>query len=460
MYEKDVLKEMLYEAMIIGDDIAYIDMYNKYKVKYDFIKNYSLLIGTNELQHSNFYKSIIGQIHTKKYFDSFTKDGKKIYLVNPLSDYKNLLYISEDFKKEPYVDHTIFLDNQAVNMFVRFFDKKIQNDFVDTQIKYGLDLNYLLYVLEDYVNPHHRNFKPNMTFEKIYKLDVINHLNKEVFNNTGEILIDIKRIQSHGFQTVDMLVEDRKSYCTHFIDQHKYNLQLQTQIINESTVKYYFDENFKEVDINQVLGDYYLIFGFVIKIIIENWKNISIENKLNNLYDSMVTKGRVFKHLLEFAYRYFNNNHIYSDFFKYDKKMTYDNIIQLTHNISWDIFLYSISLHFISSPRKRFENIQADFGIGQFVTKDTPLFKSYISGYDRKIFLIKKSKIGNTHDVINSPSSTTEKVEVILNEYNMQNIKKIQILKNKNFNLFKKYPYQIALLFCEQMKSELKLNYL
>jgi len=144
MYEKDVLKEMLYEAMIIGDDIAYIDMYNKYKVKYDFIKNYSLLIGTNELQHSNFYKSIIGQIHTKKYFDSFTKDGKKIYLVNPLSDYKNLLYISEDFKKEPYVDHTIFLDNQAVNMFVRFFDKKIQNDFVDTQIKYeNIRLNNL-----------------------------------------------------------------------------------------------------------------------------------------------------------------------------------------------------------------------------------------------------------------------------------------------------------------------------
>lgn len=185
-------------------------------------------------------------------------------------------------------------------------------------------------------------------------------------------------------------------------------------------------------------------------------KNISIEEKVSNLFHEMILNGRNFKHILEFAYDYFDDDRKVNQFFNYNSNWTYNKTIIETYNKSWDIFLYSMTQQFITNPRNRFSNKKADFGVSFFLTKDNKFYKSYVDGYKKKVFVINESIDDRPFSTMNEPTKRSVKVENIMNSYYEKNMDYIMRLKQKRAKLSQKSLYAVSIIFKEQMERELK----
>jgi len=456
-----MLTNNIEEEYILGDMIKcllnstknseYELIYNTFKSKYEFIKNYSFIIGTNDETKSDFYTTILSTLNSKKFYDY---DGKEITVEHHFSSYKNILYFTDKPKNKIYIDSSVYLDSNSANIFERFYKQNIPNDFIDFKINNNIDLNYLPYMMEDYINPHHNKKNIKRTLEKIKIIEIINNLDISSFKKNGILEEDKLLLQKYGFNDIDELLEDKIFYFNTFIDkmQHKYKK------INLKNSKYFMYQSDNKFDIYSILSEYYLIFGYILKILIEKRKTLSVEDKVENLFHEMVCNGRNFKHILEFSYDYFDDDRKVNLFFNYDNKWSYKQIIEETYNKAWDIFLYFITQQFITNPKKRFENSKADLGISFFLTKDNKFYKTFVDGYRKKIFIINETLKHRPFNTINEPTKRSKKVEQIMMNYYEKNENNFEKLKIKRGKLAQKYQYSMSIIFKEQMERELK-NY-
>jgi hypothetical protein len=450
--EQLILGDMVQELVQSTKNYDYNRIYNKYKSKHDFIKNYSLIVGTDDETGSDFHTNILSEINSKKFYDS---DESEITVEHHFSNYKNILYFTNEFKEKVNHDSSIFVDSNSINMFERFYNKKISNNFIDFKLKHNIDLNYLPYMMEDYINPHHKKKNPQRTLEKIRIFEIINNLDIENFQKRNNLSENLNLLNQHGFKSIDELIEDRIFYFNHFIDklQHQYN---KIQLCNSH---YYTFQSNNKLDIYSILSEYYMIFGYILKILIEKRKDISTEEKVKNVFHQMVLNGRNFKHILEFSYDYFDDDRKVNQFFNYNNNWSYEQTITETYNKTWDIFLYSMTQNFITNPRHRFNKQTVDFGVSFFLTKDNKFYRSFVDGYMKKVFIINESINGRPFVTINEPTDRSQKVEQIMNNYYDINMDKLMKLKLKRGKLSHKHQYSISILFKEQMEREFKIAY-
>lgn len=447
--EQIILGEMIEKIMNSSTNEEYITIYNFYKMKYKFINNYSLLIGTNDATYADFHLGILSELNSKNFLNS---DNSKLIVNHHFADYNNLLYLTKKPKDEVKYDGSVFIDSNAMNIFESFYNQSTTSEFIKFKIDNNIDLNYLPYILEDYINPHHKRKNPEKTFKKITILEIINNLDKKYYLQNNKFQIDDDLLKQNGFNSLDELIEDKKFYFQHFIDKKKHKYK-KIYLNNSSYFTYQSKQKF---DIYSYLSDFYFIFGHILDILIEKNKDISIEKKVQNILHNMILNGRLLKQILEFAYDYFEDETKVNKFFNYDMTWDYEKIVQATYNNAWDIFLYSSSQNFITNPINKYRAEKADLGISFFLTNDNKFYSSFAKGYMKKLFIINESIGGRPFSVMNEPTNRSNKVEEIINNYYNSNYDYLINIKNRRGKLLRKNKlYSISILFKEKMEYEL-----
>lgn len=444
IYEKEILSEFIQKIIQTESNREIVHIHFDYNQKYDFIKNYSLIVGTNDDEGSDFCVGILSKLNQKKFYDT---DKNEIFVEHNFSQYKNVLYLSGEIKKQVIVGSSVFIDSNSINMFERFYNTQVLNDFIEFKYNYNIDMNYLPYILEDYVNPHNKSKKTDKTLSKIKIFEIVNNLEYDDFIKTGTISENKILLIKNGYANIDELVEERLFYWTHFIEK---NIAQNVQLNDSNT---FVSE--QKLDINLFLSDYYFIYAFLIKAVIEHSKNIPIEEKIINFYHEMILNGRIFMHLLEFIYDYFSNQSNINQFMNYDNSWTCDRIFLETHNKAWDIFLYYKASQ---STITNFGENNSDFNVSFFLTKDRKFYTNYVKGYKNKVYLINESNIERPFVVANEPTERSEAVRKILSSY-LDNNQDIQNLKERRWKLCEKYKYSMGQLFKQKMEMEFKNNY-
>ena len=457
VYEQEVLGDMIEEIMSASTNGSYQKTYEQYKLKYEFVKGYSLIIGSDDEEGAEFYRTILAELNRQTFYDA---ENREIIVEHPFSNYKNIIYLSNQAKSNIRVDSSVFVDSNSMGMFRSFYTKQKTNSFIDFKHKHNIDLNYLPYILEDYVNPHHVKPYPKKTLNTVKAFEVVNNLDYNHFVQNNELQVDTTLLNTYGYMNIDELVEDKMFYFQYFIDKKKQHYE--KVILNTSPYFSYISES--KFDVFALLSDYYFIFGYILKILTEKLKDNSLDEKIQNLLHQMVLNGRNFKQILEYAYDYFQQQKI-DTFFNYkirpnDKeRMTFEEVVQETHNKSWDIFLYLRTQNFVTNPRNRFNEERADIGMAFFLTQDKKFFKPFVEGYKQKVFVVNENIKGRPFVTMNEKTEKSEKVEEIIYDYYNTDMKKKMKLKSKRGIIGQKHMYALSILFKEQMERELKNMY-
>lgn len=263
--EQYILGDMIEGIVNSTKNSEYYNIYNNFKSKYDFIKGYSLIIGTDDETGSDFHTNILSELNGKKFYDF---DGSEITIEHHFSSYKNTLYLTNNFKEKVSYDSSVFIDSNSMNIFESFYNKGVSNDFIDFKFQHNIDLNYLPYMMEDYINPHHKRMNPQKTLEKVKIFEIVNNLDFQQFKQNGILQANNVLLYQHGFKNIDELIDDRIFYFNHFIDKLQNNFY-KVQLENSPYFTYKTDNKF---DVYTILSEYYLIFGYILKILIEKRK--------------------------------------------------------------------------------------------------------------------------------------------------------------------------------------------
>jgi hypothetical protein len=427
--------------------------------KYPMLKNYTLVIATNDTTTNNsFYKSIANVMNEKKFYDYNT--NKNIHISHPWSAYSNLIYISTSIE-EPSTDITVYVDSNAMNFFSSFYDspKNNKNAFIDFKIENNVDLNYLPYMLEDHINYEHKSKKHIKTKEKIERFEIINNLDKKYYHATGILRIDKKKLEIGGYKSLREFVDDKFFYFNNFFEKKDL---IEDDLPNNTIM---FNSKIgKTIDIQDILSEYDLIYGYVLNILIEKVSKNDIENKVHNVLYNMHLNGQQLLQVLHFSYLYFAKEHKYeiNKFFNFDlATWSYEKTIDKARNIAWDIYLYMMPQGFITKPLKRYGNYEyrANLGIPLFLTQDTKFYDTFIKSYSTQTIIIDETCQNRSFNALPSLSEEFQEFSEMLESFHFKN-PKLEVLKRKRFKLFKKINgksnlYAIRRLFREKMEYKL-----
>lgn len=343
------------------------EIYSEYKKELAVnpaLDNYIFLIGVNE--DSILKKFDFSTLLKENLYDNLKKDREKMYVVTPITDYNDFICLTP-YLSNLKMDFSIFIDQNSMGIFDNFVKNNgiIKDDFIKFCLKYnikhnhGIDLNYICYILEDYINPNHPNPNLYIAKEKIKNFEIFNNLDIKYYCKTYNTRFDTK-----------LLLDNFDSFESYM--ENKFN----------------FWNNFKSSEKSiQFLINYNFIYAFILNIIIEKNKTNSVEEKILNIYNNMVNTGRIFLEMLVFAYVYFTEPNKVEEFFIYDASWNKDRIIKKSRNMAWDIFMYNTSTYFIAHH----DNKEANFGLPFLLSKDRKFKNSYIDNIKRKCFIINKN---------------------------------------------------------------------
>ncbi|WP_419233780.1 hypothetical protein [Aliarcobacter cryaerophilus] len=441
-----------------GSNIEFEKIYKDYLIKYPILKNYTLIIGTNDTSNNYFHKTIPAFLNEKSFFDY--NINQKINVNHNWFEFSNIIYLSNKMTDSlPTFDSTIFVDSNAMNIIDKFRQspQDYKNSFLDFKIKYDIDLNYLPYILEDYVNPEHESLNLNKTRSKIESFEIVNNLDKEFYYKTGRIRIDQKKLEAEGYKTFEAFINDKLFYFANNFFEKKYCKFIS---LPKSTVLVTSDKN--DIKFNDYFSMYNLIYGYVLNILIEKYKDNSIESKLHNILRNMYLNGQQLLQIIFFSYIFFTKENEYeiNKFFNFDlASWTYQKILKKARNIAWDIYLYTMTKDFIVKPLRKINNIEyrADLGIPLFLTMDDRFYNAFIRFCPIQIMIVDESTKERPYISINTKIYEYNEFINILEDFYDKN-KDISKLKER---IFKKYTknnivYSIRRQFRERMERELK----
>lgn len=433
-------------------NIFYRDAY-KYGITNELLDKYSFIICSDFEDRSDFSNGHLNELGTKTFYD----DNKEIFVKHYFYPYKNILYIEKPIKKQPNIDHTVFVDSNAFKIFQNFYIKNIKNDFIDFKIKYNIDLNYTPYILEDFVNPYHTRPNYDKTREKVKIIETINNMDLEHYKNTGEIIIDKKLLNKAGYSNIDSFIDDKFFF---FINYFKRNdmqsISLHDSILQTST---------KKLDYHRLMLDYNLIFGYILKILIEDIdSNTTLETKIINIYKDMLSHDRIMMQIIYLAYQYYTNPTQVNKFLKFASNQSYEEVLKITYNVSWDIFLYLLGRYFIANTRE-INNVKADFGVPFYMTGDAKFWQAFVAEYAQRVFIIDKSNPQKSMNSIPIPTDIYIKITKILSEFDARNYEKITRIRKSARHRFASHSQiksdhskllATSLIYKENMMSILK----
>lgn len=452
-----LLREITNEIIDSGDNKNIKKVYENCLEEYPILKNYSLIIGTNDTKNDYFHKTITNNLNEKSFYDYNTKQD--ICINHPFMDYTNILFLSKNHLKNnlPTFDYTVFVDSNAINFFHKFYmsPKENKNTYIDFIIKNKVDMNYLPYILEDYINKHHKNPQFKRTWDKIKSFEIVNNFDKEYYTLTGKIKFDQKLLESEGYNSVRNFIEDKKFYFANFFERKNAK-----EIILPNKSLYYSGK--KVIDFNGYFSQYWLIYGYVLNILIEKHSKNSTEDKIHNILKNMCSNGQELKHILYFAYLYFERDFELelNKFFNFDfVTQSYDEVLEKARNITWDIFLYITTQNFLTKPLKRVGDIEfkADIGIPLFLTEDKKLYNSFIKHYSLQIVIVDETSDLRPFNGLSTKMQLDYSFMDMLISFHSKYINE-HIRKKIIFKKFKKTSnvYAIRLLFKERMERKFK----
>lgn len=464
MFNKIGLQELCQEIYLLShnrndDNKKYELTYEKYINLYPELKYYSIIIGSNDTTNNYFHKTII-QLINKKPFNGL--NNKLIHVHHDFPNFSNIVYLSDKKGKNPTLDSTIFIDSNAMNLFNEFYKtpKEYSIDFINLKIEYNIDLNYLPYILEDYVNCRHKNFKIEKTYEKIKSFEIINNIDKEYYDKFKEIRIDNDKLNYAGFKTICELIDNKIFYFSNFFEKKDAK---KLKLSNSSWFTYLAPN--KDINIHEFFSEYDLYYGLILNLIIQKHTKTSIEKKMYSLIHNMFITGQQLIQFLEFAHNYFEDEQIndINKFLIFDFRWNYEKMIDKVHNITWDIFIYMISKGFMTNALRKDRNneIKADFGVPLFLTEDSRFFMAYVKNYTNKIILVDEKIKERPFNGIPIQTELTHKINIYINKFITNNLD-IKIIKEKISKITKKkYTnkrntaiHSIRRLFREKMEQE------
>jgi hypothetical protein len=433
--------------------------------KYPQLKRYSLVIGTNDNSKQYFNLDIAKLLHQREFID-----GDLIITTNhQWLDFSNIIYLSKNKKfNPPAIDSTVSIDSNAMNFIDRFYRTSQINDFINLKIDNNIDMNFTPYILEDHVNPYKNKYikkyknnkvdyeKEQQTRErKLRNFEILNHIDAKHFKETEEIKVDMRYLYANGYKSFEEYFENKLFYFNNFFDKKD------AEIIKLPNNTIFFYSN-KRIEINYILNTFDLIYGYVLQIVIEKFKGKknSVEDKIHNILKNMFLNGQQLIQVLHFAYIYFTKESELeiNKFFNFDRSWDYDKIIEKTYNITWDIYLYSLTQDFLVNPNRTIDGkpFIADIGMPIFLTEDNKFFSSYIKLHSVQVVIIDEKGNRAYHSISNTINNNKEFTDYIISFKNKY--PNIDSLKVKRFKLHKSHNHRCSIfrLFKERMENELK----
>lgn len=464
--ELNYLLEDLQE--VIENDARCLDIENVYEnniKRYPQLERYSLVIGTNDNSKQYFNLNTANLLHKKEFID-----GKLTITTNhQWLDFSNIIYLSKNKKfNPPVIDFTVSIDSNAMNFIDRFYITGQINEFINLKIKHNIDMNFTPYILEDHINPYKKQYlkkyknnkvdykKDQITRErKLRNFEILNHIDVEHFENTEEIKPDMRYFYANGYKSFEEYFENKLFYFNNYFEKKD------AEIIKlpNNTIFFYSD---KRNEMNYILNTFDLIYGYVLQIVIEKLKGKknSVEDKIHNILKNMFLNGQQLIQVLHFAYVYFTKESELeiNKFFNFDKSWDYDKIIEKAYNITWDIYLYSLTQDFLVNPNRTTDGkpFIADIGMPIFLTEDNKFFSSYIKLHSVQVVIIDEKGNRAYHSISNTINNNKEFTNYIISFKNKY--PNIDSLKVKRFKLHKSHNHRCSIfrLFKERMENELK----
>jgi len=449
MISDEIIGLFIEELLLLDDDsnAKVVRLYKKYLEQYPCFKKYGFAVATNDITFANFHLSDINTLNKKQFIDA--KDDIEIYVHHPYANYENILYLSPELKQIIAVYSNVFVDSNTMNIFENNQNKR--NKILDYIVQNSIQINYLPYILEDYVNPFHKGKKQKKTLEKIKYFETVSNIDKKHYFNTKEVRIDKNILIKHGFNSLEDLVKNKFFFFSNFFEK---NSALQI-ICPNKTIFWKTQEKFS-FNVNHYLSDYDLFYGFVLYIVVQKWSVLSTYEKIENLYLHMVKQGRILKQLLYLAYRYYEYEKEVNKFLRYDKTWSSVKILKETYNITWDIFLFFKSRDFIGI--KTHNNIEFDMSIPFFMTKDHKFYDSFTKDYDYKTVIINNSEGSDSKPFwgVTRPTEQTLELENIIIQVYEQN--PLLLSKKEKYHKIFKNPQKLhsfSILFREEMVKKI-----
>lgn len=457
MLNSEVFQDLLYSILDASSNKEIIDLFYQNEKYNRFLAQYSFVIGTSFEDSTTFTKNYLLKLNEQCFESSL---NKKIFIKTYFSPFNGLLYISKNPKKMFMVDHTISIDSNAFKLFQDFYYQNKHHDLIELKIKYSLDFNYFPYIFEDYINPLHTKPNPEKTKEKLRIIETINNMDVDYYQKTQELRINQHLLNVQGYKDIDHLIKDKIFFFNNFFDKKELiciNLANNLGIIQNS-------RNKKQNEYRYML-EFNLICGYLITIMLEQWDNKhNLSEKIISLYEDMINHDCVMMQILCLAYKYFNNPSSVNSFLKFSSDWTYDQLVQATHNMAWDIFLYLFGKYFITNCRK--DKINFDFGIPFYMTEDKKFWEAFVEDYHQPIFIIDNFTEPKNISSIPYPSETYSEVSKIISTYithcGSEAFKKKRAKINKRYHSKKQVENNLpkllstAILYKEKMFFRLK----
>lgn len=327
------------------------EAYDKYqyhlKNKNDELKNIVFVVGVDNY-NSDFYISNIQSFIN-------TNQNNKAFVVTPFPQYNNInVFCSEYFESIP-IDSTLLVDSNAINYFYYFYvqnielDKKEEekyrafenNELIESIFKNDIDINYLPYAFEDFLNPFRINKNIEYTKRKIKAVMFLTNIDREFYKLTKQFRINTYLLNQEGFDNFDDFYASRIKYL----------------------------ETIKDTQ-QTIFADYFLFTGFLIAIYNVNKQEIKNIEKMKIILEMMHSTGRLLSGLIYFASKYFNEDKDAKTFLELNTKK---NSIEQFRNKGWDIFLFHTGVRFTSNS-----NQNVLFGYPMFLTQDKIFFNGYL----------------------------------------------------------------------------------
>jgi len=439
--------------IIKNNDFSNEQVENIYRsfLKYDSdFKNFDFLIATNDLKDSGFSTTCLSDLNHNIFLD---QNSKTISVSHPFQEYKNLIYLSEVPKREIKIDSSIFVDSNSMDIFNRHHIVENNNELISFIVQNNLDINYLPYILEDYVNKEHENPKIEKTKQRVHEFEIISHLDKQYYKKHQKISIDNDLLKKYGYIELEELVRDRFYYFTHFFPK---NYSKDVNCPNSVVMHLPTNKDY-HFDINYFIADYNFIYLFILQIVLDKRiaKKSSTSIKIKNLYLLMAKTGRIYKQILHLAYNYYENQTLVDSFMVFDLRGNSDKTLHKAHNISWDIFLYTTS-NLMMQTSGNHKEINYDFHLPFFLTQDNKFYKSFVSPYKQKIIVFDKSKAKGKQRPFYGVSSVS-KADIVIDKIIESLHKKSFINRDKYYKLNENINKRlsISLLLKEQLERQI-----
>ena len=368
----DTLEKFLQEITYLDKNTDIYKIYRSFLSDCIDSSRFSFIVGTND------FLGVKNSNKLREFHGTYDLEGgkNKIYVYDSISDFDYILHLDKDFTEQIPIYLHIVLDANLIGIFSNFIETngEISNSLIEKILNSdNIDIDFLFYMFEDTLNPDKSNQEKSL--KKIENLCKFKSIYKD---------------------------EYRKSKTLKINEHHSQGIY--SSLINNASILR-----------DSMICDYNFIYSYLILAYIEKISNnFDLEKSALNVYNLMKENGTKFIDLFCFIYEYLSKN-TSDSFFKIDKNSQYDSVVKTIKSMSWDIFYYYSSRHFIT------QNGMSDvkFAYPIFATTDKAFTQNYRNFFNHKIGLIENTIEGKKFKSI---SLINEEILDFFNKFNVDQI--------------------------------------